>query len=773
MTAGRAVWKGNSMNKAITDGVLFMPPAFSEGLGVWSSGDGVPGSDTYAGDPNAAFVPADADFGGALEILKTDSTQKLRYMGETPMLPGCYLRVTARIKAISGALPAVRIAAWAGRAGGSNVPGVVQVGPPTQLSSYGQVVEVSAIVGVGNRSGVDMVWGASALYGHFGLDLTGPNGGVVRIDDIEIEDITGAFLRTLMNWVDVRDYGAVGNGSTDDSAAFEAADAAANGRRVLVSAGTYRLNSDVTIDSRVTFEGTVTMPADRMLVLTKEFDLPTYIDAFGDEELAFKKAFQALLNNSDHESLDMGGRNVRVTEPFDMQAAVPNRSSFATRRVIRNGQFEAVGDTAWETDVVTSQGTYDPSNSRTITNVTNVANIQIGSLVEGNGVGREVYVRSKNNAQQTVTLNVPLFDAAGTQNYAFRRFRYLLDFSGFSQLSKFVLEDVELQCRERASGILLAPSGLIFHVKDCFVSRAKDRCITSHGEGCQGMLIDRCQFLSAEDALDVPDRVSIVLNAASNDLKIRNNRATKFKHFLVLGGSNNLIIGNHFFQGDTVANGVRSPGIIITGSYCSTIINSNYIDNSFIEWTNEYDPTPDFTGGFSFSALTISDNIFLVSGVARWFSFIVVKPHGAGHFLNGVAIKGNKFRAVQATIDRAERVDTSFSDLDRSRFKDVEFTGNSFNQVTAQVANPLRVSHNQSTASDVWTVATGGDLPFEGWLKEVDSVIVIGNLRNESNVIEWDYPNVFPQAGSNNDQVELRWRRDFRGEVNLSVRIDS
>ena len=47
------------MNKAITDGVLLMPPGFAGGLGVWSSGDGTPGSDSYQGAANAAFVPAD------------------------------------------------------------------------------------------------------------------------------------------------------------------------------------------------------------------------------------------------------------------------------------------------------------------------------------------------------------------------------------------------------------------------------------------------------------------------------------------------------------------------------------------------------------------------------------------------------------------------------------------------------------------------------------------------------------------------------------------
>ncbi len=100
-----------------------------------------------------------------------------------------------------------------------------------------------------------MVWGTTPVMGHFGLDLTGATGGVVRIDDIVIEDVTSVFQGKILNRVDVRDYGAVGNGITDDTAAFEAADAAANGRTVLVSAGTYRLNSNMTFESQVQFEG--------------------------------------------------------------------------------------------------------------------------------------------------------------------------------------------------------------------------------------------------------------------------------------------------------------------------------------------------------------------------------------------------------------------------------------------------------------------------------------------------------------------------------------
>ena len=79
---------------------------------------------------------------------------------------------------------------------------------------------------------------------------------------------------------------------------------------------------------------------------------------------------------------------------------------------------------AWDDTVVTSQATYTTSDSKRLTGVTNVANIEIGSLVTGAGVGREVYVKSKNvGAQDGINLLRgscdPLMYRSGLQSHEF------------------------------------------------------------------------------------------------------------------------------------------------------------------------------------------------------------------------------------------------------------------------------------------------------------------------------------------------------------------
>jgi hypothetical protein len=759
------------MNKAITDGLVLMPPPFSAGLNLWSREDGTPGSASYQGQPNAALVTNDQDFAGCLELQKTDAAQKLRSFAQTPIQPGLYLRVTARVKAVSGNLPSVRIAAWAGDVGGANVVSVTQVGPVTTLSSYGEVVTVSAIISPAARTGVDMPWTTEVVYAHVGLDLTGATGGVVRIDDIVVEDVTNVFIRKLMDWVDVRDYGALGNGSTNDSVAFLAADADAQGREILVPSGVFRLTSDITINSRIRFEGTLSMPTNRRLVLTRNFDLDTYGQAFGSELEGFRRALQALFYFTDHVTLDLSGRRVDMSEPIDV-AALVGLTNFTGRRVVRNGSLNAVASPSWATEDFSAVGTYSTSNNTTLTGVANVANIPVGALVIGTGVGREVYVRSKNVAAGTIELSQPLWGAAGTRPYTFRRFKYMLDFSGFEQLSRFEMEDIEFNCLGQSSGVMLPITGGTSRFMSCTFNRPMDRGVSSPGTGCQGMFVDMCQFLSNESSVPAQDRTSIALNVNANDVKLRNNRVVRFAHFAIVNGTGHLVHANHFFQGDDEAAGIRRAGLVFTQTNVSTVVTGNYVDNCFIEWGNEHDSAPEENGEFSFGGLNIVGNVFIASSTTSAFRWVVVKPYGPGHYLNGFSLVSNSFRVFNATIDRVDMLDTTHASLDFARSRNVRVEGNSFNNVGQGIMNPVIVSHTQNSEASTWNVDAGGFVPFGGRIRMVEAVMPEGNITNSSNAARYVFPNAVPGTGTQGSEAQLRWGEAVKGKAIVNMRMD-
>lgn len=757
------------MNKAITQGLVLMPPPFSAGLALWSREDGRPGQGSYAGQPNAAFVPADQDFAGCLELQKTLSLQKLRCFQQIPFQPGLYLRVTARVKAISGPLPSVRIAAWAGNSGGSNVASAVQTGPSVALTSYGQVVTVSAILASGNRTGVDMTWGTGPVYGHMGLDLTGPTGGVVRIDDIEIEDVTAIFHSEMFDWIDVRDYGALGDGVTNDWAAFDAADTAAAGRTVVVSPGSYYLASHFTFDNPVKFEGTLVMPPSQRLSCTRDYNLNTYAAAFGSELEGFRRALQVLFYFTDHNTLDLNGRRVELTGPIDV-AALTGLTAFGQRRVLSNGVLTVAPGSAWDTQTVTSVASYSTATPTRLSGVANIAAIPIGARISGTGVGREVYVASKNIGAGTLELSQPLWGGNGTRSYTFRLFKYMLDFSGFQDLWRFEISDMEFSCASVCSAVSLPYAGSLFRFDRCTFQTPRNKAITSIKGGCQGMVVEGCLFNGGGP--NPPDDI-IGFNVNANDSKIRNNRSAYLAHFGIFAGGSHIVMGNHLFPDSRTASPMRRAGFIFTTPNVRGFVIGNYIDHHFIELSNEYDENPNSGSSYTFGGLTISGNLFLYADPSPAFRFITVSPKGSGHSLNGLVVSNNVFRSSQAALERVEMVDTSNGTLNTGSFRNVVFANNTFTGVSQATVSPIYVEHTQNTASATWVVDATAYLPFTGRSRNVEAVVLEGPLRNAANVVQWAQPYVEVEQGAGNRLVNLQWPSAVKGRAMVTVRCDN
>ena len=239
------------------------------------------------------------------------------------------------------------------------------------------------------------------------------------------------------------------------------------------------------------------------------------------------------------------------------------------------------------------------------------------------------------------------------------------------------------------------------------------------------------------------------------------------------GGTGNIISGNHFFQGDVLGNGERSAGIVITTINCKTTFIGNYVDNSYIVWTNEHDATPDFTGGFSFGGLTIVGNIFTASGAASWFRWIHVKPFGSGQFLNGFSITDNVFKAISSDdLDRVEIVDTTHADLDHSKARNVTVTGNMYNGVINRMQNPVTVSVSRSGANISWARDVSEFLPFGGQTRTVTAVVPEGIISNASNVGIYDLPYTSVGQGAEGTEFNLTWSTPVKGKINATVRCD-
>lgn len=751
--------------------VLASPPRFSTGLGVWSQTTGRPGTPTYANAAFAAFVPADPDFGGALEVQKIANFQRLMWMGQVPIVPGRYLRVRARVKAMAGALPQVRVAAWAGTAANVAVMDIPLAGPSVSLTQFGEVVEISAVIGTGNRPAVDMVWPLNVAFAHVGLELTGPNGGVVRFDDLVIEDVSPAYVADVFGRVDVRDFGAVGNGIANDRPAFVAAIAAAAGRTLLVSPGSYLIPEELIVTIPAEFRGTLVMPDTAVLRLQQNFDLPSYEAAMGDRLTGFRKALQALFRGSEHVSLDMRGLRVRLSAPLDV-AAIVGLTSFDARRVLRNGAFDSLENAAWNTTTITTTASYNPAQAFQLTGIANVAAIPVGARVSGPGVGREVYVRARNIAAGSITLSLPLNGGSMTQPFTFQRYRYQLDLSGFQALDNFEMHDIEFICRGRSSCVMMAIDGRITRFQTCDFNRPRDRAITSVGRACQGLLVDTCQFHSSQMPMNAVDRTVIAFNVNANDAKIRNNRAVLWAHFGVLHGSGHVFVGNHFFGGDTLIQSPRQAGIVLTGVNVKTTITGNYIDNSFIEMSNEHSANPAVGTGFSFGGLTITGNIFTTNNAAPWFTWIVISPYGPGHFLQGLQVSGNVFRTIAGRIDRAESVNTTRAALDYGRFRNVIFDNNAYNGIDFPAESPTTIVHLQNSASAAWTIDGASKLPFGGWARSVSAVVMEEPARDADNGIRYDMPFAQIQQGPNNAQARLRWPVPVRGRALVTLRVD-
>jgi len=159
--------------------------------------------------------------------------------------------------------------------------------------------------------------------------------------------------------------------------------------------------------------------------------------------------------------------------------------------------------------------------------------------------------------------------------------------------------------------------------------------------------------------------------------------------------------------------------------------------------------------------------------VASWFTWIVVKPYGPGHFIQGMSVADNNFRCFNGTVSRIERVDTSLATLDNSRMRNIVFENNTFNAVSQSTVNPVSFEHIQATGATVWTVNASAYLPFAGWARNVEAIVAEGMITGNAGERRSDMPFVNVEQGPAKQQVTLNWASVSKGKVQVRLRMDN
>ncbi len=742
----------------------YAPKKFIEGLNYWRSSLTNVNAASLETSNYFSLNQVENEHYGKLLAEKTQESIVAVQDIETPLYTGQYLEIKFGVRLLSGAPCQARIIGLA-RASGANYSAANNYGPNFELIS-GATIEISAIVGAGARPGVDLVWSEVVTSGYFGIELFGANGGNIVIDDMQIRDVTAHFTALHAGIIDIRDYGAIGDGSFDCTDAIASADEAADGRDLFIPPGDYFIGSKLTIHSPLNCTGRLVADDATPVMLAYRYDLEAYVQAFKSEEIGFRKALQALFSFTDHRSLDLKGREISLSSPINMIDMINGATRYTKNRVIQNGTLFASNSDDWSDVSATATANYVYENGTPfLTNVTNISQIEVGSYVEAPGVGREIYVAAKDESNQRLQLNRPLFGVNSSQTYTFTRFKFMLDFSELQNLRNFDFHNLKFDGNGNASMILLPFAGRGNRITHCFFRDPKHRVICSYALGCAGLTVESCDFEGGQFSRKPEERTVIALNTTGADTKIRSNRAYYFKHFAVLARSGHIISNNHIFQGGPNSLN-RVAGIVGTQGLFKSQVVGNYIDNCHIEISNEHE-NEELYGSRSAGGATITGNIFYGFNADENFRFIKYRLIGADCVLKDLSVCNNTFSFSGTMPDRVDALDTTLGTADYSKWQDVYFSNNVYNNITSETHSPAIKKIVQSSASSTWTIDFSDQLPFGGPATDVSSVVCYGSASSTS------YPRVQPMQGSNKTTVRLNFASASSGTAVVTAHLTS
>ncbi len=444
-----------------------------------------------------------------------------------------------------------------------------------------------------------------------------------------------------------------------------------------------------------------------------------------DQKAALSTAMNELRLRGRYYELDLEGRRLGIDGVMDFGAIWEGNNSQGTK-VIKNGWVSALTNTEADrteftllvtTHIGEKEITFPPGSA-----------VTMGMYITGPGVARESYVVRVDTAAGTAVLNTRAWRSVTEITHRFINFQYMFDFRNVTSLLNFQFKDMVFDAlgnisifngpkgRDEADKIGTGGGGTISFSR-CIFSRPVDRGITFWTTGGSNLQVDNCQGISNEDKVAPVDRKSVFCTVTTNDVKFRGNYVWQFGHTLVLHGSGNVIVGNHFWQGraprddESESFETRTASIILTSANNKTNIVGNYIDNSWIELANDNTTAQNWPLG---SGVTITGNQFTTVSKIGTYGFIALAPYKANSTCARISVVGNVFKNVDGgqngQVVPMEKADVLIvpqgtqGSIDRSQVSQIYWRSNSYNQVKKSTASELTIEKVVAAGSETSTV---------------------------------------------------------------------
>lgn len=166
--------------------------------------------------------------------------------------------------------------------------------------------------------------------------------------------------------------------------------------------------------------------------------------------------------------------------------------------------------------------------------------------------------------------------------------------------------------------------------------------------------------------------------------------------------------------------------------------------------------------------------MFFASNATPFMTFILIKPYGPDHYINGLSVADNLFKETNGPeLDAVDGVDASIAPLDLTRANDLLFAGNTFHGVTKRTENPVVRRAAEPSVAQVWDIDLSDALPFGCEAVAALSALADGVIENAAAEPVHAMPHALSRAGAGGQSVQLRWPEPVRGAVYLTARCDT